>query len=94
MASSLPAGSHAAEAAAENVEGVAAPSAEELAAQRSEKLRQQLSLFIEQGLVQREGAQIKSKLAFSRGQMTINGKPFNPMAMGAPVPSGAPGGTM
>ncbi|MBK8525119.1 MAG: YdgA family protein [Betaproteobacteria bacterium] len=94
MASTLPAGSRAAEAAAENGEGVVVPSAEELAEQRSEKLRQQLSLFIEQGLVQREGTQIKSKLAFSRGQMTINGKPFNPMAMGAPGASGAPGGPM
>lgn len=59
-------------------------SAEEAAAARNEKLRQQLAVFIEQGLVQREGSLIKSKLAFSNGQMTINGKPFNPMAMGAP----------
>ncbi len=59
-------------------------SAEEIVAARNEKLRQQLAVFIEQGLVQREGTLIKSKLAFSNGQMTINGKPFNPMAMGAP----------
>jgi uncharacterized protein YdgA (DUF945 family) len=59
-------------------------SVEEAVAARNEKLRQQLAVFIEQGLVLREGSLIKSKLAFSNGQMSINGKPFNPMAMGAP----------
>jgi uncharacterized protein YdgA (DUF945 family) len=95
MANSLPAGrNRVEEALAETAEGVAAPSAEELAAQRGEQLRQQLALFIEQGLVLRDGSLIKSKLAFSQGQMTINGKPFNPMAMGAPNVPGAPGGPM
>lgn len=59
-------------------------SPEAAAAARSEKLRQQLAVFVEQGLVQREGGLLKSKLTFSNGQMAINGKPFNPMAMGAP----------
>lgn len=61
--------------------------AEEELAARNETLRQQLATYTEQGLILREGTQIKSKLAFAKGQMTVNGKPFNPMAM---VPGKAP----
>lgn len=34
-----------------------------------------------QGFITRDGGVIKSTLAFKAGQLTVNGKPFNPMAM-------------
>ena len=58
--------------------------ASEEAEARRELLQMQLTAFEQQGFIQREGAVIKSKLAFAKGQLTVNGQPFNPLAMGMP----------
>ncbi|TVO58836.1 YdgA family protein [Denitromonas halophila] len=34
-----------------------------------------------QGFITRDGGVVKSTMAFKNGQLTVNGKPFNPMAM-------------
>ena len=41
-----------------------------------------LGAFEQMGYVTREGKLLRSKIAFAKGQLTVNGKPFNPMAMG------------
>jgi uncharacterized protein YdgA (DUF945 family) len=43
---------------------------------------EQISGFVDQGYVVREGNLLHSKIAFANGQVTVNGKPFNPIAMG------------
>jgi uncharacterized protein YdgA (DUF945 family) len=43
---------------------------------------EQINGFVDQGYVMREGALLHSKIAFANGQLTVNGKPFNPRAMG------------
>jgi len=35
-----------------------------------------------QGYLQRQGDQVKTSAAFAQGQLTVNGRPFNPLAMG------------
>jgi len=42
----------------------------------------QKSSFVDQGYVTRDGNILRSKIAFANGQFSVNGKPFNPMAMG------------
>ncbi len=69
-------------AAAEAIDAEAAASA--AAQARSEQMQQRLAELTAQGFVVREGGILKSKLAFSNGQMTVNGQPFNPMAAAAP----------
>jgi uncharacterized protein YdgA (DUF945 family) len=64
----------------------AGPGAAENAA-RGAMLQQQIAGFAEQGYIRREGGAIKSKIDFANGQLTVNGKPFNPMTMGAPQKS-------
>jgi len=44
--------------------------------------RQQAADLAAQGYITRENGTIRSKVAFGNGQLTVNGKPFNPMAMG------------
>lgn len=64
------------------------PDAKEDAAARAAMVQQQIAGFAEQGYVLREGGSIKSKIEFANGQLTVNGKPFNPMTMGsAPAPT-------
>ena len=46
------------------------------------QLQQQLELLEAQGYLQRQGDQVKTSAAFSQGQLTVNGRPFNPLAMG------------
>lgn len=43
---------------------------------------EQISVFVDQGYIVREGSLLQSKIAFANGQATVNGKPFNPMTMG------------
>ncbi|MFZ2267200.1 MAG: YdgA family protein [Azonexus sp.] len=43
---------------------------------------EQLAAFTEQGYVTRDGNMLHSKITFANGQVAVNGKPFNPMAMG------------
>jgi uncharacterized protein YdgA (DUF945 family) len=43
---------------------------------------EQISAFVEQGYIVREGTLLHSKVTFTNGQVAVNGKPFNPMAMG------------
>lgn len=54
------------------------------AAARAEAMRQQVAALAAQGLVVREGSVLRSQLAFTNGQLTVNGQPFNPQAMGSP----------
>ncbi len=43
----------------------------------------QIAALIEQGYIRREGAMIKSSIAFSGGQLTVNEKPFDPRVLQA-----------
>ncbi|HMV52561.1 MAG TPA: YdgA family protein [Rhodocyclaceae bacterium] len=61
----------------------------ETAAMQAQMLEQQLAGLAGQGLVTREGGQVKSKIEFRGGQLTVNGKPFNPFGMGGAMPPGA-----
>lgn len=64
------------------------PDPEDEYAQRQGEMRQQqLTAYAEQGYVTREGGTVKSKVEFRNGQLTVNGKPFNPMAMPRPEPN-------
>lgn len=54
----------------------------EAVAMREAMFQQQLAGFAEQGYIQRDGGVLRTKIAFANGQLTINGKPFNPLAMG------------
>lgn len=40
-----------------------------------------LGAFEQMGYVTRDGKLLRSKIAFAKGQLTVNGKPFNPLAM-------------
>ena len=46
------------------------------------QLQQQLAMLEAQGYLQRQGDQVKTSAAFAQGQLTVNGRPFNPLAMG------------
>lgn len=46
------------------------------------QLQQQLAVLEAQGYLQRQGDQVKTSAAFAQGQLTVNGRPFNPLAMG------------
>lgn len=56
---------------------------QEVAAMANAMFDQQLTTFVDQGLVSRTNGQLTVKAAFSKGQLTVNGQPFNPAAMGA-----------
>ncbi|ANQ86928.1 hypothetical protein dqs_3911 [Azoarcus olearius] len=49
----------------------------------AERFNRQLAAVAAQGYVSQEGGLLKSSVAFRQGQLSVNGKPFNPMAMGA-----------
>ncbi|MCU7812202.1 MAG: YdgA family protein [Candidatus Thiodiazotropha sp. (ex Notomyrtea botanica)] len=51
-----------------------------------DQFQQQVAMLSEQGYLQREGQLIKTNMAFKAGQLTVNGKPFNPGAMGGQPP--------
>jgi uncharacterized protein YdgA (DUF945 family) len=56
----------------------------------------QIEAFAGQGYVTRAGGLLKSKIEFKNGQLTVNGKPFDPRAMGGggagmPMGEAAPG---
>lgn len=51
----------------------------------------QLEALSGEGYVTRANGLLKAKIAFQSGQLTVNGKPFNPMAMGGGAGMG-PGG--
>ncbi len=40
-----------------------------------------LADFVARGLVARNGAMLRSRLAFSKGRLTVNGRPFDPIGM-------------
>ncbi|MBI2308200.1 MAG: YdgA family protein [Rhodocyclales bacterium] len=62
-----------------------APDPAESAAARAETMRQRVADLAAQGFVVREGGLLRTKLAFSKGRMTVNGRPFNPQAIGGPA---------
>ena len=54
------------------------------ALQTQMQMRQkQVAALAEQGYIQRDGAMIRSRIEFRSGQLTINGKPFDPKALQA-----------
>lgn len=67
-------------------EGVAVADAAlaDLAARR-EILRQRIAGLVAQGLLVREGGELRAQLAVRDGGMTVNGQPFNPLAIGTPA---------
>ncbi len=58
--------------------------ATEVAAAAGSEFAQLLAAFAQQGYVDSEGGQLKSKIAFKGGALTVNDKPFNPMAAAPP----------
>jgi uncharacterized protein YdgA (DUF945 family) len=60
------------------------------AAQAQMNLRhKQFSALAEQGYIRHDGAMARSKLEFSNGQLTVNGKEFDPGAMQNQAPAQA-----
>jgi uncharacterized protein YdgA (DUF945 family) len=51
------------------------------------QFEQTLQPLTGQGYVTRADGQLSAKIAFSKGQLTVNGQPFNPAAMAQPAPS-------
>ncbi len=51
----------------------------------ADAMQRQIAALIEQGYIQREGAMIKSTIAFSGGQLTVNARPFDPRALQGPT---------
>lgn len=47
------------------------------------RFQQQLAAMTTQGYVSQEGGLVKSAVVFRQGQLSVNGKPFNPLALGA-----------
>ncbi|QDF99179.1 hypothetical protein CJ010_22875 [Azoarcus sp. DD4] len=54
----------------------------EVGARKAARFNQQLAGLTAQGYVTQEAGLVKSALVFRQGQLTINGKPFNPLALG------------
>lgn len=61
--------------------------ADEVATMAGAQYEQTLQSLTAQGYVTRAEGQLSAKLAFSKGQLTVNGQPFNPTAMAQPVPA-------
>lgn len=62
--------------------------AKEMAGEDAEMFTAQVDAFVEQGYLKREGGLLNSSFAFAKGEFTVNGLPFNPMAGGADDMSG------
>ena len=60
---------------------------DELAAMADAQFEQTLQPLTGQGYVTRADGQLSAKIAFSKGQLTVNGLPFNPAALAQPAPS-------
>ena len=60
--------------------GIKADSAEAEQLQTDSR-QKQFAALAEQGYIRHEGAMVRSKIEFSSGQLTINGKPFDPSIM-------------
>lgn len=58
-----------------------APQTVEAAQAQMQMRGQQIAALLEQGYIYRDGVLIKSKLEFRNGQFTVNGLPFDPMAL-------------
>ncbi len=83
--------------------GAAKAQSEEEKQMQRQMFAAQLEGLTGEGYVTREGGLLKAKVAFTNGQLTVNGKPFNPMALGGgggagaggagdmPMPEGMPG---
>lgn len=69
--------------------GAEAANDPETVAMQAEMIEQQLAGLAGQGLVTRDNGLVKSKIEFRAGQLTVNGKPFNPFGMGRGMPPGA-----
>lgn len=61
-----------------------APVSQDAADSQIQMRRQQVSRLVEQGYAVREGATMKTRLAYQGGQVTVNGLPFDPAAMMQP----------
>lgn len=59
----------------------------EMAAMQEQMIEQQLAGFAEQGYITRANGLVRSKIEFRDGQLTVNGKPFDPMAMRGAAPA-------
>ena len=59
----------------------------EMAAMQAQMIEQQLAGFAGQGYITRANGLVRSKIEFRDGQLTVNGKPFNPMAMRGAAPA-------
>lgn len=70
-------------------QGIAELSPEEIEARgqaAAEQFQQQVAVLGDQGYLKREANMIKTSMSFKAGQLTINGKPFSPMAAGSQMP--------
>lgn len=63
---------------------------DDIAAMADAQFEQTLQPLTAQGYVTRADGQLSAKIAFSKGQLTVNGLPFNPAAMAQPAPSERP----
>ncbi|HEX7813099.1 MAG TPA: DUF945 family protein, partial [Burkholderiales bacterium] len=61
-----------------------APMSQDAANAHVQMREQQIARLVEQGYAVREGAMMKTRLAYQGGQVTVNGLPFDPMAMMQP----------
>lgn len=55
----------------------------EMVGEDAEMFTAQVDAFVEQGYLKREGGLLNSSFAFTKGELTVNGLPFDPMAGGA-----------
>lgn len=60
----------------------------EMVGEDAEMFTAQVDAFVEQGYLKREGGLLNSSFAFTKGEFTVNGLPFDPMAGGADDMSG------
>ena len=59
---------------------------EEEALLRKQKTEQTMANIVQQGYATLDGNLLKSRIAFKAGQLLVNDKPFNPLAMAQPKP--------
>lgn len=64
---------------------------DEIAQMADVQFEQTLQPLTEQGFVSRADGQLSTQMAFSHGQLTVNGKPFNPAALAGRAPPGDAG---